>query len=367
MIKLSSLNPLENNPFKKKDDDQIKKIGESIKSFERMMSIRKIIIDENNEILGGNKRFFALKKLGYKEIPDEWVDQVIDLTEEQKKEFIVKDNSHWGSEWDVDMLEEWGVDFDAWGVGDIKWDEENEALEAKEDGYEIPDEIETDIVLGDLFEIGEHKLLCGDSTDNDNAYKLMSSLKADMVFTDPPYDFEDNSTYADILSRYTENAHIFVMHDDAGLLDYLKSSRLNFKRFFVANFGFASPRGNDPYLRHILISHEENGKPIKHQNMHDGLSSIIKMDYRGNLKDEKTEHKHQKSIEFISNFINHYSLQKGLILDIFAGSGSTMVASHQLNRKCYAMELDPKYCQVIIDRMKKIDSNLIIKKNGVIV
>lgn len=116
MIKLSSLKPLENNPFKKKDDDQIKKIGESIKSFERMMSIRKIIIDENNEILGGNKRFFALKKLGYKEIPDEWVDQVIDLTEEQKKEFIVKDNSHWGSEWDYEMLKDWGVDLDAWGV-----------------------------------------------------------------------------------------------------------------------------------------------------------------------------------------------------------------------------------------------------------
>ena len=129
MIKLSSLKPLENNPFKKKDDDQIKKIGESIKSFERMMSIRKIIIDENNEILGGNKRFFALKKLGYKEIPDEWVEQVIDLTEEQKKEFIVKDNAHWGSEWDLDILKDWNVDLDAWGVDDIEWGEvEDERL-----------------------------------------------------------------------------------------------------------------------------------------------------------------------------------------------------------------------------------------------
>lgn len=139
MIKLSSLKPLENNPFKKKDDDQIKKIGESIKSFERMMSIRKIIIDENNEILGGNKRFFALKKLGYKEVPDEWVDQVLDLTEEQKKEFIVKDNSHWGSEWDVDMLEEWGVDFDAWGVENIEW---GKKLENAEDDIDLSNEIE---------------------------------------------------------------------------------------------------------------------------------------------------------------------------------------------------------------------------------
>jgi len=94
-----------------------------------MMSIRKIIIDENNEILGGNKRFFALKKLGYKEIPNEWVEQVLDLTEEQKKEFIVKDNAHWGSEWDLDILKDWNVDLDAWGVDDIEWDEvEDERL-----------------------------------------------------------------------------------------------------------------------------------------------------------------------------------------------------------------------------------------------
>lgn len=115
-MKISDLKPLDKNPFRIKDDGQIKKIGESIKSFERMMSIRKIIIDEENNILGGNKRYFALKKLGYKEIPDEWIERVTDLTEEQKKEFIVKDNAHWGSEWDYELLGEWNVDLDAWGV-----------------------------------------------------------------------------------------------------------------------------------------------------------------------------------------------------------------------------------------------------------
>lgn len=115
-MKISDLKPLDKNPFRVKNDEQIKKIGESIKSFERMMSIRKIIIDEENNILGGNKRYFALKKLGYKEIPDEWIERVTDLTEEQKKEFIVKDNAHWGSEWDYELLGEWNVDLDAWGV-----------------------------------------------------------------------------------------------------------------------------------------------------------------------------------------------------------------------------------------------------------
>ena len=118
-MKVSDLKPLEKNPFKSKGDAQIKRIAKSIQEFERMMEIRKIVIDENDNILGGNKRYFALKNLGYKEIPDAWIEKVEGLTEEQKKEFIVKDNAHWGSEWDYELLGEWNVDLDAWGVPEI--------------------------------------------------------------------------------------------------------------------------------------------------------------------------------------------------------------------------------------------------------
>jgi len=116
MIKLSSLKPLEKNPFKSKGDEQIKAIGKSIQDFEKMMAVRQIIYDEERNILGGNKRYFALKMLGYKEIPDEWVKQVTGWTEEEKREFIVKDNAHFGSEWDTEMLTEWNVPLNEWGL-----------------------------------------------------------------------------------------------------------------------------------------------------------------------------------------------------------------------------------------------------------
>lgn len=115
-MKIEELKPLEKNPFKSKGDRQIELIANSIKSFQKMMEIRKIVIDENNEILGGNKRFFALKTLGYTDIPDKWIEKRTDLTEEEKKEFIVKDNAHWGSEWDFDLLKEWNIDLQDCGV-----------------------------------------------------------------------------------------------------------------------------------------------------------------------------------------------------------------------------------------------------------
>jgi DNA modification methylase len=143
------------------------------------------------------------------------------------------------------------------------------------------------------------------------------------------------------------------MHDDRGMVEYLRNSQLLFKQFFVANFQFSSPRGNDPYLNHILVSHEINGDAIKHQNMHDELGSIIKLEYRFRNKEENFGHKHQKPINFISTFIEHYS-EKGMIcLDLFGGSGSTMATCQQLSRICYTSELEPNNCQIIIDRMQK--------------
>jgi DNA modification methylase len=339
-------------------DDKFAKLVESLKNFPEMANVRPIIVNADMVALGGNMRLKAMKDAGWKQVPV----IVVDWPIEKQREFIIKDNVGFGdwdwdtlaNEWDAEPLEDWGLDIPDFGGDD----------EAEEDDFDVPEGgIETDIVLGDLFEIGEHRLLCGDSTDSDAVARLMDGQKADMVFTDPPYNLENEDYHSNIF-LFTENAHVFVMHDDKGIVNYLRKSKLEFSRFYVANFGFSSPRGNDPYLSHILISQEKNGNAIPHKNMHDGFRSIIPMEYRFRLKDEKKEHKHQKPISFIETFIKHFSNDTAKVLDLFTGSGSTMVASHQLKRKCYGMELDPKYCQVIVDRMRKLDPTIEIKKNG---
>ena len=352
------------------DDAKFQKLKKSLQDFPEMLELRELVVYPLNGdyiVVGGNMRLKALKELGEKEavckvLPDNFPPEKIN-------EFIIKDNVSFGlwdgaelSEWDAELLNEWGYEVPDWELA--------KEAEAVEDNYEIPDEIKTDVVLGDLITFEKngkelHRLMCGDSTDSDSVARLMNGEKADMVFTDPPYDLENEDYHSNIF-LFSKDAHVFVMHDDKGIVNYLRLSKLEFLRFYVANFGFSSPRGNDPYLSHILISQEKNGVAIKHKNMHDGFRSIIPMEYRFRLKDEKTEHKHQKPIKFISTFIEHFSDDNKLVFDLFLGSGTTMVAAHQLNRKCYGMELDEKYCQVIIDRMKKLDSELTVKINGVV-
>ena len=344
-------------------DNKFEQLCKSIQEFPEMMEKRPIVCvtDTDGKLypLGGNMRLKAIKELGYKEIPDTWVTLADDWTVEQRNEFVVKDNLAMGewvwdeliNEWDVDLLSDWGLDVPEW--------ETEETIEAEEDDFEIPDEIETDIVFGDLFEIGEHRLLCGDSTDSEQVAKLMNGEKADMVFTDPPYEIDLN--YSNIV-LFSENCHVFIFNNDRALIRQLQNSPLEFKKFFVFyHSGTAIPQegGNEVFLDHVLVSHEVNGKPKVRYNKGNGTRSVIKGEYR-----HSDEHKHQKPLSFLSPIIEGYSNEKYIILDLFAGGGSMFSAAHQLNRKCYGMEIDPKYCQVIVDRMRKLDPTIEIKKNG---
>ena len=178
--------------------------------------------------------------------------------------------------------------------------------------------------------------------------------------TDPPYEIDFD--YANTL-LYSENCHVFIFNNDRALIRQLQNSPLEFKKFFVFHHsGTAIPQegGNEIFLDHVLVSHEINGKPKVRYNKGKGTRSVIKGEYR-----RSEEHKHQKPFTFLSPIIEGYTDIGFIILDFFAGGGSLFAVSHQLKRKCYGMELDPKYCDVIVKRMIKLDDTLTVKRNGV--
>ena len=383
-ISINKLIPNPNNPRLIKDD-KFKKLVQSIKDFPEMLDIRPIVVNKDMVILGGNMRYKACKEAGVKEIPV----IITDLSDEKQKEFLIKDNTA-GGEWDWDIIaNEWDIEqLTEWGL-DVPINLETE-LEAVEDDFEVTDEIQTDIVLGDLFEIGEHRLLCGDSTDSDAVAKLMNGQKADMVFTDPPYNVDyGNSNNPNHKSRTILNDK----KSDKDWDEFVRGYMTNLLLFTNGNLYISM---SDKELGHMQLMFEECGGRwasfiiwvkdrliLSGKDYHSRHETILygwneKIENRLRVEDRKQDdvweikrptsselHPTMKPIELIERMLNNSSKKGMNILDLFLGSGSTMVASHQLKRKCYGMELDPKYCQVIIDRMKKLDSTLIIKKNGI--
>ena len=185
-IKLNDNNPRIIN------EDKFKQLVQSIKDFPQMLEKRPIVVDENMTVLGGNMRLKACKEAGLKKV---WIEVAEGWTEAQKREFIIKDNVSFG-QWDWDILaNEWDeVELVDWG---LEFESVSETQEAEEDNYEEPDNLKVDVQAGDLITFEKdgqelHRLLCGDSTDSDQVAKLMNGKKADILFTDPPYNVAFN-------------------------------------------------------------------------------------------------------------------------------------------------------------------------------
>jgi DNA modification methylase len=373
LIKISQVKSNPNNPRLIKND-KFKKLVKSVQDFPEMLELRPIVVDENMIVLGGNMRLKACIEAGLKEV---WI-EVADLTEQQKKEFTIKDNVGFGEwEWDI-LANEWEqTELENWGLNGFPF--EVEVLKAEEDNFKVPDEIETDIVLGDLFEIGEHRLLCGDSTDSDQVAKLMNGEKADMVFTDPPYGNGSSGKYGrgQLGVRTILNDETFKVVDDFFNLRVCQSY-VFFLQWRTFKEAIQTLENNNLKLKTIAVWDKKNAGLNGAGGMSEQWEAIIVAGdikysrFGGNVFNVSREqkkridspHPHQKPIQLLSDVLEYFQDYKNL-LDPFSGSGSTMVASHQLKRKCYGMELDPKYCQVIIDRMKKLDPNLVIKRNGI--
>jgi len=317
------------------------------------------------------------------------------FTKEQFDKACIVANSDGGSfDWDI-LANEWdNVKLGEWGL-DIPGLEAKVTEEAVEDDFEVPNGgSKTNIKRGDIFQIGDHRLMCGDSTNEEDVLKLMGDERADMVFTDPPWNINYGAVKEGNAMGYKPRT---IMNDSMSTNDFKDFMGFAFK--MMAQF---SKKGCPTY---VVMSAQEWGNLMLalYENQYHWSSTIIwnkshlvmsRKDYHTKyepiwygwlegaprlcpLKDRKQSdvwdvdrptkselHPTTKPIELINISIKNSSLKGNLIMELFTGSGSTMVAAHQLKRKCYGMELDPKYCQVIVDRMLNLDKNLIVKVNG---
>lgn len=321
-----------------------------------------------------------------------------DITPEdiKRKKLALADNQASDlSEFDMELVkgEFTGEELTEWGF-DIP-----EEVEAQEDDYKIPDEdkIQTDIVLGDLFEIGEHRLLCGDSTQTDTFEKLFNGQMADMILTDPPYNVALGVETKDQAKARNRRTDGLVIKND-------KMSNDDFYQFlydFYTAQGTVAKSGGAWYIWHadsevvnFRTAMTAAGIMCKQGLIWEKSSLVMgRQDYQwqhepclygwkegaahGWYSDRKQttilkfdkpsrngEHPTMKPIPLFAYQISNSSKQGDIVSDAFAGSGTTMVACHQINRKAYLVEYDPKYCQVIIDRMRKLDPDIKIKRNG---
>ena len=366
LTKISAIKRNPNNPRILKDD-KFAKLTQSIKDFPQMLDIRPIVVNDDMIVLGGNMRLKACKEAGLKEVP---VIKVKDLTEEQQREFIIKDNVGFGewdwdllaNEWDTDLLEDWGLELDF-----NPEDDDNAGLTDEDD---VPEVTEVPVSkVGDIWLLGEHRVMCGDSTNGGDVALLMNGEKADMVFTDPPYgvDFQSNyrtksekfevlkndNVFLDgwipLVKEYS-NGFVFVWTSWKVVKDWIDICKPigdlsnmivwskggggigDLKKTFSTDYEIA------------LVYHRETQLTGKR------LGSIWSIN-----KDGAATYKHptQKPVELTEMALDSCSVKNNLIMDLFLGSGSTLIAAEKLNRKCYGMELDPKYCDVIIRRWQE--------------
>lgn len=377
-MKLADIIPYKGNA-KKHDNRQIKNVMQSIKEYG---IVQPLVIDKNNVLIIGHCRLEASKRLKLTEVP---VVRLEELSEEEAQKLRLLDNKLNESEWDMDLLADQvpELNFDDF---DIDWglDIDDTPAEVTEDT--VPEEVETRAKLGDLWQLGGHRLICGDSTDITVIDRLMDGIKADMVFTDPPYGMNLDTDYSKMEGNGRKGkTYSKVIGDNEDFKDDLiKTVFDNFnycKEIFlwgvdyyfdlIPNFKDGNlivwdktlqTNGDADYNSEfeLLWSKNQHKKEVIHFNWfrYFGLSA----------QDIKTrEHPTQKPLQVITPFIEKYSKENDLIVDIYGGSGSTLIACEQLKRKCFMCELDPHYCDVILQRyinFKGSDADVFLLKNG---
>lgn len=350
---IASVKPYARNA-KKHDETQVANVAESIKQFGWQQPI---VCDADGVIIIGHCRLLAAKKLGLKKVPAKTVDN---LSEEQVKKLRALDNKLNESDWDFDLLAEDIGELDFSGF-DIDWGlpadvEETEIVE--DEAPEVDEEHEPICKLGDIWQLGRHKLICGDSTDRATIERLMDGAKADMVFTDPPY----NIGYQGVSDKRT------IQNDkmtDEDFVDFLEKALMPCETMYVCcswqySHLFRQALENiGQKIKAMIVWDKVN--PAQHLDKYFKQHEIIwycgafggEKTLRGDVwqckRQKNTVHPTMKPLELIGMALQDQPKKK-IVYDGFGGSGSTLIACEQLNRVCYMAELDPKYCDVILKR-----------------
>jgi site-specific DNA-methyltransferase (adenine-specific) len=371
-----TLKPTEIKPYEKnarKNDDAVPVVMESIKQCEY---IAPIIVDEDNVILAGHTRYKALKKLKYNEID---VLRVSGLTDEQKRKYRLLDNkTNEIAQWDFELLPDEldGLDF---GELELDWgitDEEEPKEVIEDDVPEVDEENEPITKLGDIWQLGEHRLMCGNSLIQSDIDKLLDGAKCELTFTDPPYQLETQGggilKKANSMKQIRQNGvdefdplklllqsdtNIYC-HNKPLIKKYIELAEINKLPYDLC---FYKKLCTVPNYKGHLMTDCEYIAVIGKQDPNKGLEKETYSKCYIGKKDHDNELSYSKPVELCAKYIKLYA--KKNVLDLFGGSGSTLIACEQLNRKCYTMELDPKYCDVIIKRWETLTSKKAEKIN----
>lgn len=366
---INEIKEYENNP--RNNDNAVEYVAKSIKEFGFKVPI---VIDKENVIIAGHTRYKASKLLGITDIPCIIAD---DLTEEQIKAFRLVDNkSAEFATWDMDLL---NIELESITYLDMElfdFNIDKDLKDVSDDDYEIKLPEEPKSKTGDIYRLGNHYLMCGDSTNSSDVSKLMQSELADLIVTDPPYNVnyegktEDNLkimndnmknsefydflklTYDNLYANIKEGGSIYVFHADTEGLNFRKAfQESGFKLaeclIWVKNT-FVMGRQDYQWQHEPILYGWKLG--AGHYFIDDRtLSTVLEFD----KPSRNAEHPTMKPIELIAYLIKNSSKKHDKVLDLFGGSGSTLIACEQLERQIYMMEKDPKYCDVIIDRWEK--------------
>lgn len=387
-ISVNLIKPYKGNT-KKHNKAQIDNVAESIKQFG---FVQPIVIDANNEIVIGHCRYEAAKKLKMQEVPCVSVDT---LTPEQVQKLRLLDNRLNESEWDMDLLAEQVPELDFSGF-DVDWElpvdeEENEVIE--DEAPEVDEENEPITRLGDVWQLGRHRLMCGDSTDEETVAKLMNGEKADIAFSSPPYnagttatetamgkttkyngndDNKSEAEYIDFLNAYIKQAieqseYVFmnvqsISSNKLALIDVLYHNKDIYADTIIWDKIHGQPAMAENVMNSVFeyvhIFSRKANRAVGTVQFRGTVDNILHL--QPQRKNEYSDiHNATFSVEFASHFIRNFA--KESVLDQFGGTGTTLIACEQLNRTCYMMELDPKYCDVIIARWEMLTGEKAVK------